>query len=157
MALAPQSLEAVTNLAMALRNRGRLGDAERWYRRALELSPGAHHLQADLAQLLRRQGRAEEALQQLRQAAAALPEDGAVRATLYHDLLRVADWGELPALGRDIDRLNEAAIAKGAGRARIRLSQCAAPRRGRREFPYRPQPRDGDREPHRLGPGETAA
>jgi predicted O-linked N-acetylglucosamine transferase (SPINDLY family) len=115
VALSAQSLEAVTNLAMALRSRGRLSDAERWYRRAFELAPGAHHLQADLAQLLRRQGRAEEAIETLRQATAALPGDGAVRATLYHDLLRVADWGELPALGRDIDRLNAGAIDKGQG------------------------------------------
>ena len=112
-ALAPNSPEAVINLAMALRDRGRLADAERWYRRAVELSPGTPGLQVDLATLLRRQGRAEEAIEQLRQAAASSPEDGGIRATLYHDLLRLGDWRDLPALGREIDRLNKAALTAG--------------------------------------------
>jgi protein O-GlcNAc transferase len=112
-ALAPNSPEAAISLAMALRDRGRLADAERWYRRALELSPGIPGLQVDLATLLRRQGRAEEGIERLRQAAIGAPEDGSIHATLYHDLLRLGDWSDLPALGRDIDRLNKAALAAG--------------------------------------------
>ncbi len=112
-ALLPDSLEAVTNLAMALRDRGRLQEAERCYRRALELSPGSPILLAELASILRRQGRSEEALEQLRQATSVAAGDSSIQATLYHELLRVGSWGDLPALSANINRLNEAALAAG--------------------------------------------
>jgi len=113
VALAADSPEAVINLAMALRDRGRLVEAERWYRRGLELSPGTTGLRVNLATILRRQGRGEEAIELLCRTAVAAPDDGSIRATLYHDLLRLGDWRDLPALARDIDRLNKAALAAG--------------------------------------------
>ncbi len=130
IALAPQSLEAATNLAMALRDAGRVPEAEVSYRRALALAPNAPRLEAELALLLRRQGKHKEALEQLRHAAAVAPEDGAILAPLCHELLRVADWRDLPALAARLDAANEQALARGAAvpeSAFLNLLRCEDP------------------------------
>ncbi|UXY15794.1 tetratricopeptide repeat protein [Chitiniphilus purpureus] len=117
LALAPQAVEPVANLALLLDNLGQTAEAEAHYRQALTLAPARAELHRNLAGLLARQGRTTEA-------------EAAYAAALRHDPDAPATHSNLGVLLADLGREQEAeaafrhalTLAPGYARARLNLA-----------------------------------
>lgn len=98
---APTDVAAIRLLAELASRLGRLGDAEKLLRRALDLAPGFSVARHNLALVLHRQGRSVEALDEI----AALEADGEEIAGLANlkaaALGRIGDYGDALALYED--------------------------------------------------------
>ncbi len=79
---------AHTNLGLLYQERGRPGDAEAAYRRAIELEPAYTQAYANLADLYRLMGREAEGEDLVRQALEEVPDDGALHHVLGLLLVR---------------------------------------------------------------------
>lgn len=87
--LSPDLMRAITenNLATALREAGRLEEAEAHYRRALAISPHYAAAHSNLGALLRATGRVEEAISHYREALRLQPDHPTARYNLGNALL----------------------------------------------------------------------
>jgi Flp pilus assembly protein TadD len=115
----PEKARGHVNLGLAWQNAGRLADAEREYRRALEIHPGHALALNNLGNVLRRTGRVEEAERALRGAIAARPKFANPRTNLGNLAMDRGDLVAAEALYREALRL-----APGSVEARYDLAKA---------------------------------
>ena len=82
---------ALTNLGWALYKQGRLAEAERRYRDAIEMRPSFPLAHKNLGVVLQEQGRHREALLAFREAERLLPEDAQVQLYKGISLLKLGE------------------------------------------------------------------
>ena len=111
------TMEALLQDARRAADEGRLADAERFYRRALQLAPGEAALHGHLADILQREGKAEEAAAELRlQQQFSGPGPTLVASD---NELAVAGIDDLGRWGTQIDRFREIRASKAITREQL--------------------------------------
>jgi len=111
------AMEALLQDARRAADEGRLADAERFYRQALELAPGEAALHGQLADILQREGKTEEAAAELR-----LQQQfrGPGPSLLASDNeLAVAGFDDLGRWGTQIDRFREIRASRAITREQV--------------------------------------
>src|SRR6185437_14490455 len=92
--LDPYAATTLHNLGLALQAAGRADEALACYEQALAVAPELHAARSDLAASLRERGALPQAIAQLRELVAALPDDLDVRQRLGEVLLAAGNYSE---------------------------------------------------------------
>jgi len=116
----PQMLKPHLRLGDALSERGRFDQAEKAYRRAVDLRPGHPGVRNNLGILYSKQGRLEEAEVEFRQLLRVSPDVIPTRLNLASVLLRQGDWEE----ARD-EYLRALEFDNTQGKAQVNLGNIA--------------------------------